>query len=331
MIVTIIIIVALLFVVAVAAGIRFVYLLTVPHTNIRLHMKSKILDLFLYLGVAISLIMSVSNLLQVVFAAINRKYPDLISSGYYVEAMGNDVRLAVASLVVMFPIYIGLSWYIARDIKKYLFKQDIVIRKTMIYATLFISVLALIGTLVSSIYTYLGGELSIRFALKAGAVLAVAFALFMYYLYTLRRDYAKQTLIPALCACLAIAVVVSSVMWSISVIGTPQEIRAKKIDNTRLSDISRIQQEILNRIQMTDKLPLTLRELDNAFQGYQVPVDPVSQEAYGYKILQQPTVKMNYATNKKELVTSAIFELCATFALIIGTRVEPPTRMTSLI
>jgi hypothetical protein len=89
--------------------------------------------------------------------------------------------------------------------------------------------------------------------------------------------------------------------------------RAKKIDSTRLSDISRIQQEVFNRVQMTDKLPTTLTELDNAFQGYQVPVDPVTKEVYGYRIIQQPVVKMNYTTNRKELTTSAVFQLCATF------------------
>jgi hypothetical protein len=44
-----------------------------------------------------------------------------------------------------------------------------------------------------------------------------------------------------------------------------------------------------------------------------VPVDPVTKEAYVYKIVQQPVVKMNYTTNKKELASSAVFQLCATF------------------
>ena len=89
--------------------------------------------------------------------------------------------------------------------------------------------------------------------------------------------------------------------------------RAKKIDNTRLSDISRIQQEVFNRVQTADKLPSTLSELNNAFQGYQVPVDPISKEVYVYKVLQQPSMRMNYTTNKKELTSPAIFQLCATF------------------
>ena len=313
MIVTILIIAALLFMVAIAAGIRFIYLLAVPHTNIQLNMKSKALDLFLYLGIAISLIVSVTNLLQIIFAAVDRKFIDILSATQYIDSTQSDVRFAIASLVVMFPIYIGLSWYVSNNIKKYLFKQDISVRKIMIYCTLFAAVLTLIGTLVSAIYTYLGGEISIRFLLKALAVFVVALALFGYYYYTLKRDYAKSTILPLLITIVTSVCVIAAAVWSVSIIGTPAEMRAKKIDSTRLTDISRIQQEVFNRVQTSDKLPLSLSELNNAFQGYQVPTDPLTQVAYGYKIIQQPAIKMNYTTNRKDLTSPAIFELCATF------------------
>ncbi len=315
MTVTIISLLALLVLVGIVGGAQFIYSYVSSHSNtVQSSMKTKALDIFVYLGIGIALVTSVTNLLQVVFSAIDRKFIDLLSSLSYSDAsQSSDVRFAIASLVVMFPIYLGLSWYTARDIKKFLYKQDIPVRKIMIYCTLFVTVLTLIGTLVSVIYTYLGGEISVRFGLKALSVFVVALVLFGYYFYSLRRDYSKPTYIPVLITVLTTAFVVAAVLWSVSIIGTPSEMRAKKIDSTRLSDISRIQQEVLNRIQMTDKLPTSLSELDNAFQGYQVPVDPVTKEAYGYRIIQQPTVKVDYATNKKALSSSAIFELCATF------------------
>jgi len=314
MIVTIIILVALLFLVGVVSGIRFIYTLTNP--TIRLDMKTKALDIFVYLGIAISLIVSVTNVLQILFTAIERRFVDILSQASYIDPSQSDVRFAIASLVVMFPIYIGLSWYTSRDISKFLYKQDIPVRKLMIYGTLFITVLSLIGTLVSVIYTYLGGELTVRFGYKAGSVFLIALSLLAYYWYTLRRDYAKKTSVPLFMSVISTVVVVLAITWSISVIGSPSEMRAKKIDSTRLSDISRIQQELFNRVQATDKLPVTLEELDNAFQGYKVPVDPLTEEVYGYTITQQPVIKMNYQTNRKEMVKSAIFELCATFGTV---------------
>jgi hypothetical protein len=250
------------------------------------------------------------------FAAINRKFVDVLSVGAYSDMTQSDVRFAIASLVVMFPIYVGLSWYISNDIKKFLYKQEIAVRKIMIYCTLFITVLTLIGTLVSVIYNYLGGELSASFGLKAGSIFIVALATFGYYYYSLKRDYSKPSVVPVLITLLSSLVVVAAVVWSISIVGTPSAMRAKKIDALRLSDISALQNQIVNRVQMTDKLPLTLEELTNALDGYQTPVDPITKAPYGYKVVQQPVVKMNYTTNRKEMTTGAVFELCATFTTV---------------
>lgn len=312
MIVTIVLIVALLLVAILFGGIRVIYSLATSK-NMNGDGKTKVIDVFVYLGIGISLVVSVTNLLQVIFAAIDRKFFDTLAYGTYVDMTYSDVRFAIASLIVMFPIYVGLSWYVARDIQKYLFKQDILVRKVLIYCTLFVTVLSLIGTLVSLIYTYLGGDLSVRFGWKAASVFGVALALFAYYVYSLRRNYAQKTIVPVIVTLVASLFVVGAVVWSISIIGTPKEMRAKKMDSTRLSDLSRIQGEILNRFQMTDKLPEQLLDLNNSISMYSVPTDPETKDSYEYRVISQPTLRMNYDTKKKEMVTDAVFELCATF------------------
>ena len=275
--------------------------------------KTKGVDFLLYLGVFISLVTSVTNVLEIIFTAIDKKFVDTINTVSNYDYSNDGTRMAIASLVVMFPVYMLLSWYISRDIVRLPFKKELFVRKVMVYAALFVTVLTLIGTLVSAVYTYLGGDLTIRFGLKALTVALVALAVFGYYIYSLRRDYTKKTYIPLVIGLATTFFVLSSVIFSISIIGTPSEMRAKKIDNTRLSDISRIQQEILTRFNATDKIPVNLSELNNAFQGYAVPSDPVTKVPYAYKVIAQPTFKVNLQTNKKELATPAIFELCATF------------------
>lgn len=314
MIVTIVTLIALLFVMVIVFGIRSLYLLSSSHKHtMQSDMKTKALDVFLYLGIAISLIVSITNFLQVIFAAVDRKFVDILQATAYVDSTASDVRFAIASLVVMFPIYVALSWYVSRDIAKFLYKQDIFIRKVMIYCTLFITVLTLIGTLVSVIYNYLGGDLSVSFGLKAVSVFVVALALFTYYYYSLRRDYSKTTSVPTVIAVFVSLLITALVTWSVSIIGGPSTMRAMKIDNVRLSDISGIQSQIVNRVQMTDKLPVALSELTNMIQEYQAPVDPITKESYVYRVIQQPVIKTSYGTNKKEMTTEAIFELCATF------------------
>lgn len=289
------------------------YLLVTSKNRMNQDIKTKALDVFVYIGIGISLIVSVTNILQIIFAAIDRKFPDILNPVYNADMYNGDVRLAIAMLVVMYPIYIGLSWYVAKDISKFLYKRDLVIRKVLVYLTLFVTVCTLIGTLVSVIYTYLGGELSVRFGYKALAVFVVAVGVFGYYFYSLRRDYAKRTLVPAIVSVLTTVIVVAALIWSVSIIGTPAEMRAKRIDSARLSDLSRIQQEVANYFQTTEKLPTSVEQLSNALQGYFSLVDPVTKEQYAYKVIQQPVIRMNYGLNKKELVTEGIFELCATF------------------
>lgn len=312
MIVPIVALIGIFLLFALIGGVYFIYWLINSKNNMNGESKTKALDVFVYLGIGITLVTSVYNLLQIVFTAIDRKFADVLSPSY-VDMYNSDVRLSVALLVVMYPLYLLLSWYVAKDISKFLYKRDLTIRKVMIYTMLFVTILSLVGTLVSIIYTYLGGELTVRFAYKAASVFLVSLSVFGYYFYSARRDYSKKSPVPAIATIVATVVVLASLVWSISIVGTPSEMRAKRIDSNRLSDISSIQQEVFNHFQSTDKLPLTLGELNDAFQGYAVPVDPVTNEGYVYKVVQQPVMKMNYSTQKKEMTTNAIFELCATF------------------
>jgi len=310
---TIFILVGLLIPLLLVVGVgTLIYLLIKKNTN-SMESKTKALDVFVYLGIFISLIVSVTNIISILFTAIERKFTDVLEVGRYVDIYGSDMRMAIASLVVMFPIYLGLSMYVSRDIKKFLYKRDLLIRKVFIYTTLFVTAATLLGSLVATIYYYLGGELTIRFGLKALTVFVIAFAVGGYYLYALRRDYSKNTNIPHFIAGVSALFVLASLIWSVSIIGTPAQMRLKRIDDTRLSDVSRIQQEIFNHFQTTDRLPVTLAELDDAFQGYVVPKDPVTGEAYQYRLVQQPVVRNNVQLNRKELITPAIFEICATF------------------
>ncbi|HCC05919.1 TPA: hypothetical protein DEP94_00970 [Candidatus Nomurabacteria bacterium] len=312
MVVTIVAILGIFLLFAVIGGAYFIYSLINSKNNMNGDTKAKALDVFVYLGIGITLVVSVYNLLQILFTAIDRKFVDVLSSSY-MDVYNSDMRMAVAFLVVMYPLYLILSWYTAKDIAKFLYKRDLTIRKVMIYTTIFITVCSIIGTLVSIIYTYLGGELSVRFAYKALSVFVVSLGVFGYYFYSVRRDYSVKSSIPVMATIVATVVVVASLVWSISIVGTPSEMRAKRMDGTRLLNISSIQQQIFSRFQTTDKLPLKLEELNDAFANYAVPIDPSTKESYVYKVVQQPVMKFNYTTNKKEMASNAIFQLCATF------------------
>lgn len=297
-------------------GIGSLVYLLIRKNNPSMESKTKAVDVFAYLAIFITLIASVVNLIQILFTAIERKFTDVIEVGQSVDIYGSDMRMAIATLVVVFPIYLALSMYVSRDIKRNLFKHDLPIRRIFIYTTLFVTAVTLIGSLIATIYTYLGGELTVRFGLKTLTVFVLALAVGGYYLYALRRDYTKETQTPNAIAALAALFVIVSLVWSISIIGTPGEMRLRRIDDTRLTDISGVQQQIYNYFQTTNRIPTTLNDLNNAFQGYVVPKDPVTGQSYEYRVIQQPVVQFDPTLNQKKLVTPASFEVCATFSTV---------------
>jgi hypothetical protein len=54
--------------------------------------------------------------------------------------------------------------------------------------TLFVAAAVIIGDLTVLVYNFLGGELSLRFALKVITVAAIAGGIFGYYLWDLRQE-----------------------------------------------------------------------------------------------------------------------------------------------
>jgi membrane protein YqaA with SNARE-associated domain len=62
------------------------------------------------------------------------------------------------------------------------------IRKWLAYLTLIVAAAIIIGDLIAVIAGLLGGELAIRFSLKALTVLVITGSIFGYYLQDLRRE-----------------------------------------------------------------------------------------------------------------------------------------------
>lgn len=254
-------------------------------------------DFFIYLGTAISLYVSAGSLLSLLFSIINERFADVLDRvGYYGYGYeGQGATLAIASLIIVVPIYLFLSYYIRKDISADSGKRDLSIRKWFVWFTLFAAGIAVAGDLVALLYTFLQGEVTVRFMFKMLAVLIVAGGIFSYYFYDLRRDASSKP--NKLFVSLAGLFVLLSIICGFMTFGSPQAQRDMRLDGQRESDLSSIQWQILDHWQTQEKLPAALAELDDEFGGYRTPVDPETKAAYEY------------------IVTSPLsFELCATFA-----------------
>lgn len=257
-------------------------------------------DFFLYLGIAASLYVSAGSLLALLFAVINLKFPDPISHGYfyYAPTALEALRFPLSALLVAFPLYLFLSWYVRKDIAHEPHKLELWVRRWFVWLTLFAAGATLAGDVVALLHTFLGGELTIRFVLKMLSVLIVAAAIFGYYFYDLRRSARGDLRVNTPLIAAAALGVLASIVLGFAAIGSPATQRSLRFDNERAMHLEQIQWEIINYFQTKEALPESLAELTNDISGFRVPVDPETGVAYEYSVQ-----------------GSLTFELCATFDL----------------
>lgn len=251
-------------------------------------------DFFLQFGAMIALYTGAIALINLLFTVINVAFPRIVESyGYYYQS---SISLPVATLIVAFPLFLGLSLLLQRSyIKEPEFKQNNV-RKGLLYLTLFSTGFILAGDLVTLIYLFLDGQdITTGFILKVLAVFVVAGGIFGYYLADLRNHLTPKNRIAW--RFFAGALVVGSIITGFSVIGSPSTQRQLRQDGERVSALQEIQSRVINYWQLKAALPtdLSLLEMDTIY-GRTIPLDPETKESYEYVP-----------------VDSLSFKLCATF------------------
>lgn len=145
-------------------------------------------EAFLYLVLFSMLYVTAYNLGQLIFSFIDRAFPDPTQAGSIEEYTGYAIRWSVSSLIVAFPLFLYVSRFMGRTIRRDPTKRASRVRKWLTYLTLFVAASILVGDLITLLYNFLGGELGLRFFLKVLTVGLIAGVIFGYYLLDLRSE-----------------------------------------------------------------------------------------------------------------------------------------------
>ncbi len=253
-------------------------------------------NVVLQVGSLIALYLSASFLLTLVFGLINISYPSATDSYWEIESATESIRLGIAMLIVFFPTYLVLTRLMNRfrRVEHGALYQNIT--KWLIYLSLLIGGLVLLGTLVTTIYTFLNGDLTTRFILKAAAVIAVVGAAFHYYVLDAKGVWVREEGKSVMYGVGAALLVFLAIAYGIANIETPAVVREMKLDEEQLNDLRNMQWEVDNYMAMSSStLPNTLEDA-YALSAQDVPVAPEGREAYSYE------------------KTDKGFKLCATFS-----------------
>lgn len=263
-------------------------------TTIIMGTKVSAKDFFLHLGVMVGLYASAIALGNLLFSVINQAYPAVTASYYYSSP---NISLPVATLIIVFPIFLFLSYLLEREYRKEPKKEESWVRRWSVYITLFVSGLILVGDLVAVLYKFLDGQdLTAAFLLKALTVLTITVLVFGYHLQDIRDKITRKSRKNwAIAATLLILV---SIVLGFLIIGSPRTQRLLRYDTQKVNDLQNIQWQLINIWQRTGSLPQSLEALNDPISSYKTPVEPQSGAPYGYRKLGDLS-----------------FELCADFNL----------------
>lgn len=257
---------------------------------------------FVSLGVLATLIASVTSFLNLVFATLDKHFPDALNATYeygYNTYSYEGMRTALATLIIVFPAFLILSVLWTRLVKQGLGLTDAVIKKWMLYLVIFLASVVVIVDLVTLVRYFVSGEITIRFILKVVVTLAIAALAGFHYFKELAVEM-LATWVRPLSAAIAAVFVLIAIVLSFTVMGSPMVQRKLRLDDRRVQDLQSIQYQIINFWQQKEKLPATLSELSTPISGYTTPVDPEFEKGHVYEYRKTGALS---------------FELCATFAL----------------
>lgn len=258
------------------------------------------------------------------FQVINRYFPDrLVAVDYRDEqALSGVMHYAIAALLIGYPLYLGTMRLWFRKFREDGGRIESRLSRWLTYVVLLAASVTIVGDLITLVFTFLQGELTARFFLKALTILTIASGIFGFYFFERRRvQYRKE--VPEK-TFRSFATTVSVIVGLGVVMGffageSPETTRNRTFDARRAEDLRSLSGCIEQYAADFGDLPVSVSELVRSSRYTYCASfvsDPETGEEYSYRVV----------TPSREQGATRIgeYEFCATFALE-----TPPTAATT--
>ena len=253
---------------------------------------------FYYLLSLISLIFLALAVGLIAFGIINQTIVDALSL-YSYQNYDSQFKFAISALIISAPIFYFMSYLIRRGLTKQELKIDSGIRRWLTYFILFVSAVIILGVFIGVINSFLAGELTARFILKALAILIISALVFAFYFYDIKKtEIIKKDKIVKLFCGLSLLLVITAFTAVWFFIESPKVARDRRLDQILMQNIYQLESAVNSYYEHTEMLPLSLSDLDNVdiYYDKKALFDPETGRAIDYNLL-----------------STESFELCATF------------------
>lgn len=145
---------------------------------------------FQYFILFISLYVTASSIAGMLHYLVDTKLPDPVVNNRYNMGYVDDylLKMYIAGLSVGFPIFAGLFLSVNKQIIDRPAIRNLPDRKKLIYGTLGMTFVIMIGHLIFTIYAFLNGTTTVRSFGHLGVTFLVAGSIFLYLLHDVRED-----------------------------------------------------------------------------------------------------------------------------------------------
>lgn len=138
-------------------------------------------DVFVYLLSTVTLYISAAGVLTLIWGLAEYWFPDPFRSSFSSGLGGGGVRVGVSMAIVAFPIFIFLARLVHKKIRSGEINPGSTLRTGFIYFNLFVISVTTLVTMMVTVGTFLGGDLTPRFFVRAGGVLLIVGLVYLYY------------------------------------------------------------------------------------------------------------------------------------------------------
>ena len=239
-------------------------------------------DVFAYLLTFVMLYIGVVSFITLLWQIVNVQFPD--PAQFYYQGSYDAMRNAIASLIVVWPVFLIMSRFIDKDIAKHHEKAEIWVRRWLTYLTIFVAAITMIIDLITLLNSFLSGELTLPFGLKVLVILVVSAAVFGYVFWNLKREPSEGEQKLKMMSIASIVVIVLGITAGFIFVGSPSKAREIKLDNERVGALQMVQSQVVSYWDKTQALPKSLSDLNDPIVGFIVPTDPITKTSYEYTV-----------------------------------------------
>lgn len=227
---------------------------------------------------------------SIIFDIINKTIADV--NGYFGDS---GLKFGISALIIATPIYYILMWQINKQLRSGQLPKDSGVRRWLTYFILFVTSVVVIGWLIGIINSFLNGDLTTKFILKAITVLVISAIIFTYYLYDIKRDNFAKNKVVGWYGYGSLVLVVAIFVCAFFFVESPTEARNRVHDQNVIQSFNSIDSAVNSYYIDNEKLPVDLQVLIAEQKYYLTAVDiknSLNDQVYIYSVVNDKTYKL---------------------------------------